>query len=112
MPAAEDESYVIVRLESETDNSDNRKFVTNVVVVTDIVTAFQNSVNPDIADDIEQEIKTAVKPLVGSTFDNTVDLQFVSMRAESSTYLNEDDGTKKYYRKNTRWACRVVQLTT
>lgn len=112
VPEAESEAYVLIRIESETNRSNARHFVWDVIAITDAVVPFHNSINMAEVDTLDGEVRAALKERIGSTFAATADLQFVSLRPETTTYLSEDDGTKKYGRKITRWAVRVTQLST
>jgi hypothetical protein len=106
---AETGNYVVVRLESTTGVPNNQSFITRPVVIIDIVTRFSNVINPDTVEDIDQEIKTVLKPLVTSVIqlDN---VQLSGMSTGEVNYLTEDDGTDKYYRKIVRYQNRIVEI--
>ena len=98
--------HVIIRIESETDDSHKAGFVTNPVVITDVVGVFASSIDPDVVDDIDQEIRAILKPDRNATLSSS-GVQITNIRPESSVSLAEDDGTKRYYRKITRWTQRL-----
>lgn len=106
-PMSEEVHHVIVRVESETDRSHKSGFVTNPVVITEVVGVFGDSVDPDVVDDIDNEIRAIIKPDTKSRTFIVGGIQVTNIKAESSNLLQEDDGTKKYYRKITRWKQRI-----
>lgn len=126
LPAEDGSAYVLIRVEGETMPFNNARHVYRVVMITEVVAVSFNTIYPENVDDVDDRVVRTLKPLISSTFpvlpagsydayDGTViypSLQFVSITPESSTYLVEDDGDKKYYRKITRWTNRIVQLTT
>lgn len=105
VPEGYESHHVVIRVESESDDSNRSTFVTNPVVITDVVGVFSNSVDPDVVDDIDNEIRQILLPHNGS-----LEIQVSGIRniqAQSSTTLSEDDGTKRYFRKITRWTQRI-----
>lgn len=106
-PETEEDHHVVIRVESETGTAHSSGYVTNPVVVVEIVGVFLNSVDPDEVDDIDDEIKAILKPDVHTRTFNIAGIQVSNIKAESSTLISEDDGTKRYYRKITRWTQRI-----
>jgi hypothetical protein len=100
-------SHVVIRVESESDDSNRGGFITNPVVITDVVGVFDDSVDPDVVDDIDNEVRNILLPQNGSLEISASGIQIRNIRAQSSTSFLEDDGTKKYYRKVTRWTQRI-----
>lgn len=98
--------HVIIRIESETDGSHKAGFVTNPVVITDVVGVFGSSVDPDEVDDIDSEIRAILKGDVNATLVSSGVL-ISNMTPKTSESFSEDDGSKKYYRKITRWVQRI-----
>jgi hypothetical protein len=98
--------HVVIRVESETDQSHKAGFVTSPVVITEVVGVFDNSIDPDIVDDIDQEIRALLKPDISATLESSGVL-ISNIRPLTSTALSEDDGQKRYYRKITRWTQRI-----
>jgi hypothetical protein len=99
--------HVLIRVESESDRSHSSGFVTHPVVITEAVGVFKSSIDPDVVDDIDNEIRQILLPDVGSrTF--TVDgIQISNIKPQSSHFISEDDGSKRYYSKITRWTQRI-----
>lgn len=106
--ASNDEDYhhVEIRAESESDDSNKQSFVTRPVVVIDIITLHDVSVKRSIADDIDDQIRELLFPTRNCAL-SLSDVQLTTVTAQSSTYLNDDDGTKKIYRKLTRFIHRI-----
>lgn len=95
--------YVLLRAESETDNSTKSYYGKIAVVIVDIITEFQYQVNTRKADDIDGEISALILPAVGTHGLTVSGFQINKIIPESSTYLQQDDGTRKYYRKIIRY---------
>lgn len=106
VPETEQGNYVLLRSEGETDVDKNDKtWIKEVVIIADITTVFTTDVDPDVADNIDQEIGllVAVGPGHNHNLSAQDDMKINSVTAETSTNLQEDDGEKKYYRKITRY---------
>lgn len=104
-------NYVLLRAESETDTEQNDKTeIKEAIVITDIVTFFQNMINTATADAIDNEICVLISatPYHGHNLAAQAGMQITRMYPENSTYLQEDDGQKKLYRKVTRWNHLIV----
>lgn len=110
-PASEEGNYVLLRVESETDNSNNSKFVSNPVIITEVVTKYKVAIKDGDAADIDSEIATLLFPSVGQLgLPAQEDIQITEVFRTNATYLPEDDGTFRYHRLITRNRHRVVQL--
>jgi hypothetical protein len=99
--------HVIIRVESETAASNSTSFVTKPVVIVECVGVFTNSIDPDVVDDIDNEVRNIIKPDRSSRTFTVSGIQISNIKADSSTLLQDDDGTKRYFRKITRWTNRV-----
>src|SRR5690606_4710489 len=97
------DNYVLLRVESETDQSNNSRFVTDPVIITEVVTRFQARIDDGLAIQIDDEISQALTTVPGKhnlpVQDN---IQIVDVRRSNATYINEDDGTHRYQRLITR----------
>lgn len=103
--------YVVIKAESETDDSNKTSFVKNPVIIIDIITVHSiTGVRKSIVNDIDDQIGELLFPTRKCALPALDGLQITNVRPEGSTYLNEDDGTKKYYRKVTRYVHRVTQI--
>ena len=105
--------YVIIRPESESDNSNNSSFVTAPVIITEVVTRFGSG---ELIDEVPSfDIDTQISQLLHSdaSFHNLPaqqGIQIVSVKRQSSTYLPEDDGSYRYHRVITRNIHQISQL--
>lgn len=110
-PASETGNYVLLRVESDTDTPNNHKFISNPVVITEVVTKFEIMINDSLAGEIDEEIAELVLPTPAQHNLPTIDdIQITSVQRRDATYLPEDDGTNRYLRLITRNVHRVEQL--
>lgn len=111
-PPEEEGNYILLRVESETDNSNNQKFVTNPVIITEVITKFNARIDDGLAPEIDDEIGTLLKSNSAThNLPAQPGIQITDVRRENSTTLNEDDGTFRYNRIITRNIHRVLQQT-
>lgn len=106
VPESETGNYVLLRVEGETNVDENAKtWIKEIVVILDIVTVFDNMIDTSVVDDIDAEIGVllAATPYSGHNLAAQTGMQINRVTDESSEYLQEDDGTYKYYRKITRY---------
>lgn len=112
-PVTEEGNYVLIRVESSTDHSDNQAFVTDPVVISEVITKFRAAIDDGLAIEIDNEIGVLLKTTTAThNLPQPAGIQIVYVRRENATYLPEDDGTFRYNRIITRNLHRVVQLTT
>lgn len=102
--------YVVIKAESETDSSNKSSFVTNPVVIVDIVTVHGSNVKRSIVDSIDDQIRELLFPTRQCALPALDGLQITNVQPNGSTYLNDYDGSKKYYRKVTRYSHRITQI--
>lgn len=111
-PATEAGNYVLLRVESDTDASNNQKFVSTPVVISEVVTKFSIMIDDSLAPDIDSEIADLLFPttpgLHALPAQDDISISYVERR--DITYLPEDDGTNRYLRLITRNVHRVEQL--
>lgn len=111
-PATETGNYVLLRVESDTDASNNQKFVSTPVVITEVVTKFSIMINDSIAPGIDSEIGQLLFPTTPGRHalpaQDDISVSYVERR--DITYLPEDDGVNRYLRLITRNVHRVEQL--
>lgn len=104
--------YVVLRVESESDASNNSRDVTNPVIITEVVTRFDSGelINETAAHDIDGMIAGLLFPTVGKhNLQAQGGIQITSVRRTDATILSEDDGSYRYYRIVTRNLHRVLQ---
>lgn len=107
----EDYHHVLIRAESETDDSNKQLFVTVPVVIIDIITLHSVSIKRSIVDDIDDQIRELIFPSRRHGLTNPAGLQIVSVKPANSLYLPDDDGTKRIYRKITRYSHSILETT-
>lgn len=103
--------YVLLRVESDGERSNNQAFVTNPVIITEVVTIFSKRIDDGIVYEIDSEIGVLLKTNSAThNLPSQDDIEIVQVRRANATYINEDDGTHRYHRLITRNLHRVVQL--
>lgn len=103
-------NYVLLRFESETEDSNNANFVTLPVIITEVVTKFSTRIDDGLAADIDTEIGQAIFIRPGVTALGQIEgIQISDIRRSNATEIQEDDGTNRYLRLITRNIHRVVQ---
>ena len=106
----EENHHVLIRAESETDDSNKHSFITRPVIVIDIITYHPVSINRAVVDNIDDQIRGLVFPTRKHDLPPLQDLQITNVIPEGGSYLTEDDGTKRIYRKTTRYTHRITQI--
>lgn len=110
VPEDEEGNYVEVYVEGASGDDTKHSFVNEVIVVTNIVTRFNISVDTSVANGIDNEIKTLIRPDHGEHGLMSQDgMQILGVTFQNSGSLYEYDGTKKYYRKIVRYKHTIVQ---
>ena len=111
-PIAETGNYILLRIESDSDTPNNQKFISNPVIITEVVTRFSTMIDDSIAGEIDEEIGELLFPttVAQQALPAQADIQITSVQRRDATYLQEDDGTNRYYRLITRNVHRVEQL--
>lgn len=110
-PPEQDGHYVLIRVESDGERSNNQAFVTNPVIITEVVTKFRARIDDGLAIEIDSEIGVLLKTNAAThNLPSQDDIEIVQVRRLNATYINEDDGTHRYHRLITRNLHRVVQL--
>lgn len=111
VPAGTTFHHVVIRPESESDSSNKSSFVTNPVVIIDIVTVHDGAIDAGIVEDIDDQIRQLIFPTRDSIgIVVTEDFQLLNVIARNSNYLDGFDGTRHEYRKITRFENRVNQF--
>lgn len=112
-PPEERGNYVLLRVESETESSNNHQHVTKPVLITEVVTRDHVRIDDSVAADIDGEISGLLYGPGGPSdiqLPQQDDIQFSEVRRSNATYIQEDDGRYRYYTIATRNVHRVVQL--
>lgn len=112
--AAPGNYYVVLRMESSTNESTADAHLTRPILITHIVTKFSGAtgIKDDIVESIDDQIKVLVIPT--ANIDGLSDpsgFQILNVSPQSESYLTEDDGQYKYYQKIIRWEHQIVQTS-
>ena len=102
-------NYVLLRAEGGTSDNTKQYFADNIVVITDIVTTFENNIDRSICETIDNAICQLILPTRQNELTKPSGLQIHNVEREDFGYLYEFDGVKKYYRKVSRWNQYVFQ---
>jgi len=105
-------NYVLIRAEGGIWKGNKRAFADDNIVIIDIVTMFENNINRDVCEDIDSVIQ-------GLLFDSPSKcnlsaqsgIEIENVYRQTTSYLPEDNGIKKYYRKVSRYSHRILQTT-
>lgn len=109
VPEQETDNYVVVRPEGGTGENNKRSFNDDVVIITDVVTFFENNANETVADDIDAEIFDLVLTTPqGGALAAQSGMQILNVERTDFTYLQEND-VKNIYRKVSRYSHRIHQ---
>lgn len=103
--------HIILRGESETDNSNKTSFVTKPVVVVDIVTVHPVSINKSVVNNIDDQVRQLLFPARQHDLPALDGLQITVVIPQSANYLEDDDGVRRYHRKITRFIHRIAQTS-
>lgn len=101
--------HVLIRAESETDDSNKSVFITRPVVIIEIVTKFDGVINRSVVNNIDEQIRGLLFPTRKCALPALTDLQITNVEIQSGNYLKDDDGVKRIYRKITRFIHRITQ---
>ncbi len=109
-PANDDYNHhIVIRAESSSDESNKSTFVTNAVIVLDIVTVHETSINKSIVNDIKGQVSQLIFPTRKPALPALTNLQVTNISLTNTSYLEEDDGTRKYHRCEMRFSHRITQ---
>jgi len=103
-------NYVEYYVETGFGDDTKHSFRNEVVVITNIVTRFEYSIDHSVAHGIDSEIKILLKSSPG--VHNLIPqsgMQIVDVRFSSGNTLEEYESGIKYYRKIVRYTHRIVQ---
>lgn len=102
--------YIHLRPESESDQSNKAVFVTNPIIVVDIYTVHEGSIDAGVVEDIDNQVRQLLFPTRNTTGLNVTGFQVTIIKMENSTYLDGFNGSRHEYRKVTRFFNRLNQL--
>ena len=103
--------FIVLRPESETNDSTNAYYGKQSIILIDIVTKHNNVIDSSIVESIYNQIAALIFPNAGWDFqlESLTGFSIASVIAESSVYLIEDAGTYRLYRKIMRMVHTIIQ---
>jgi len=107
--ATETRNYIQLRAESEFNDSNKSKFVTEPVVVADICTFHDGSIDASVVEEIDNRMRELMFPNRQGQIIQTADYEILNIKIENSTYLDGYNGAKHEHRKITRFNNRIIQ---
>jgi len=97
-------NYVLIRAEGQTTEKNKGLFQTVAVIIIEIVTVFEIQINRATVDEIDEVITELVFPSPSTHgLGELTNHHISSVKLQSSVYNSEDDGTRKYYSKISRY---------
>jgi len=112
VPESETGNYVELRWESNSSDDTKQSFRSDEIIITDIVTSFNLSVDRSISAGIDNEIKALINSTPGiHNLAAQSGIQILHVLMETSSGFEEYSSGKKYYRKIVRYRNRIVQTT-
>jgi hypothetical protein len=111
-PSGQSGHYVLIRMEGSSESGNNQEFVTNPVVIVDIVTQFENKIDDTVVFDISSEIDQLLfLDSAHHSLPVQSGIKVTSITRQNETILPEDDGAvPKINRLVARYVHRVLQL--
>lgn len=106
-PQSETGNYVIIRPESQTTTKNKGGFFSTVVIICEIVTVHNTTVNTKTVNDIDSEITAIILP-TPSTNGLITDCKVSTINLQTANYLLED-ADKLYYSKISRYEHLINQ---
>jgi len=108
-PIGETGNYILLRKESGSFNWNKAAFFRTFVLIVEIVTKHSIIIDDKLVDDIDDIIRGLA---MNSPVSNNLSISgLIKVDPGSPTYIDEDDGTSKYYRKITRFVHQVASNT-
>jgi len=103
-------NHVIIRAEGSTTTKNHSGFFTSVIIIVEIVTVYNTIINRSDVDEIDNIITELVFPTPNSFgINSTTNHQVHDIALQSTNYLPDYDGNKKYYSKINRYEFSINQ---
>lgn len=93
------DNYIVLTNIIEGQSNNNQKFSNDMSIDIDIITTQYKTITNTIADNISNQIVNLITPTTSSFTLTDTDFQFIVVRRERATYLNELDGDYHIIRK-------------
>ncbi len=103
---AERSHYILLRKEGGAPTLNKAIFLRTFVLIVEVVTVFGVIINDKLVDDADDILKSLA--MTSPTSNNLGVSGLVQVDSGSPIYLDEDDGSRKYYRKITRFVHQVA----
>ena len=108
-PLGETGNYILIRKESGSFSWNKAAFFRTFVLIVEIVTKHSIIIDDKLVDDIDAIVRGLA---INSPASNNLNVAgLIKVDPGSPVYLDEDDGTAKYYRKITRFVHQVASET-
>lgn len=108
-PEGETGDFILVYPESVSEDNTKGVFSDNVIIITDVVTMFENVIDHSVVDDIDEQVRAIIVPTPsGSGLTKPGGIQFLNMTRASANYITES-GSKRIYRKVSRYSVNMVK---
>ncbi len=101
--------YVLLRAESEADTSNRERFVTQPVVIVDIVTHHDQQIDASRVEVADNVIRGMIFPTRRTTGLSLSGSQLLNVRMSDAFYQDEFDGSRYIHRKISRYINRINQ---
>lgn len=100
-------NYILIRLEGGSQIDNKRSLADEVVLITDVVTRFQNNVDSSVVDTIDQLAYNIIRPSATAQTIRVTGAQVIDIKREQFQYLQEEDNANKYLRKVSRYPVKL-----
>src|SRR6185295_18404596 len=108
-PIGESGNYILLRKEGGSFSWNKAAFFRSFVLIVEIVTKHSIIIDDKLVDDIDDIVRGLA---MNSPASNNLGIAgLIKVDPGSPVYLDEDDGTNKYYRKITRFVHQVASET-
>jgi hypothetical protein len=105
-PIGENSHYILLRKESGSFTFNKNAFLRTFVLIVEVVTRFGTIINDKLVDEADDIIRSLA--MTSPSVNNLNVAGLVQVDPGSPTYIDEDDGSNKYYRKITRFVHQVA----
>ncbi len=109
VPKSVSGDYVLIRKESESEEPVKSIKWTKPVIVVEIVTRHQNTVEDETAGEIDNEITQLYSPGFTNDLPGQDGIQIINVYKQGTTFLDEYDGSEYLYRHITRYSHDIFQ---
>jgi len=102
--------HIVIRVETENDLSNKQTFVTNPIIIVDIVTKHVGAIDASVVEGYDDLLRGLIWPTRRTTgLEPWEGTQIAQVRFDGANYLDGFDGTRYEHRKITRLYNRLNQ---